>query len=264
MASFELVSFLHPDNPPGISLPPHAVVNDDLHLIHTVSGSATARIGKNVYRMTPGSVIFIEPYVEYAITLDPARRLEMLNFHFHLFADMGVPITRVHGLPTTFRPRNLVRIQRHLRRWHRLWTGPSVLKRAEVAARLHELVIAYLRAFPAAPATPVDPLAEHLAALLREKARVEFDAEACAAAVFISVSQMNRRFRLAYGTSPKDFWLRHRYLLARSRLQYSAQTISAIAQELGFGDPNYFSRWFKTMSGSAPLEFRKRAARVEI
>ena len=119
MASFELVSFLHPDNPPGTPSSGQIIVNNDMHLIHTVSGAGTAKIGGKTYHMTPRSVIFIEPHVEYSVGMYKARRLEMLNFHFHLLLDAGTPFTRAHGLPAQFQPRNLVQVHRDLRRWHR-------------------------------------------------------------------------------------------------------------------------------------------------
>jgi AraC-like DNA-binding protein len=267
MASFELVSFLHPDNPPGPPLPDQLIVNNDLHLIHTIRGAGTTRIGHRTFHMTPRSVIFIEPHVEYSVNLYKSEPLEMINFHFHLFVGSGVPFTRVLGLPPSFRPRKLPQIHRALRRWHRAWERKQPidpLDRADIVARLHALTIGYLREFARPPAEPLDPSAERLAQLLRDPKRSEFDAQSCAEELFMSVSQMNRRFRQAFSTSPKDFWLRERYLLARSRLLYGTQPISAIALEMGFDGPNYFSRWFKKMSGVAPLAFRKRTMRREI
>lgn len=265
MSSFELVSFLHPDNPPGTPSPPNVIVNGDMHLIHTVAGAGMVRIGAGNYRLTPGSVIFIEPHVEYSATLFKARRLEMINFHFHLFMDEGIPFTRLLGLPTQFRPRRLASIQRELRRWHRAWLEAPPLEHAAIVAGLHKLVIDYLKEFARPPAQPPpDPSAVKLAQLLRDRRRADFDAESCAEDLFMSVSQMNRRFRQSFGTSPKDFWLRQRYLFARSRLQYSDENVSTIALEMGFDDPNYFSRWFKKMSGAAPHAFRKRTRRQQI
>ncbi|WP_394168980.1 helix-turn-helix domain-containing protein [Saccharospirillum alexandrii] len=48
-------------------------------------------------------------------------------------------------------------------------------------------------------------------------------------------------------------------LEAKRRLVYSALTINQIADELGFSDPAYFSRFFKRLTGSTPKGFRTQA-----
>lgn len=48
-------------------------------------------------------------------------------------------------------------------------------------------------------------------------------------------------------------------LEAKRRLVYSALTINQIADELGFSDPAYFSRFFKRLTGATPKGFRTQA-----
>lgn len=257
--SFELVSFLHPDNPPGVH-PGNLVVNDDLHLIHTIGGSGATEMNGRSYAMKPGVVVFIAPFTEYAVRCDVRRGLEMLNVHFHLFADRGMPITQLRRLPPLFRPTNFSRLERDLRRWHTQWLNGDAAVGASVTARLHGLAATYWTAFgePVSAQTR-DAGMEQLAQRLMRKDAVVFDADRLAAELFMSVSQMNRRFRRARGVAPKDFWLKHRFARARSALHYGTQPIARIAAELGFEDANYFSRWFKKMSGLSPAAYRRRS-----
>jgi AraC-like DNA-binding protein len=270
VAAFELVSFLHPDNPALVRLPPSTVVvNNDLHLIHTVAGEGRARIGSREFTMEPGQIIFIEPHIEYCVECVPRRRLEMLNFHFHCILGNGVSLCRALTLPTDFRPKKFAQIERNLRLWHKAWSAPSLtaLKGATIVARLHALLVEYLSEFGRAPSPrPADAEMETLARLLADEKQTGFDAARCAAAVFMSVSQMNRRFRASHGAAPKDFWLRRRFAHARHRLHYQAphEPIAAIARALGFDDANYFSRWFKAFAGVSPREFRERAKAMQV
>jgi transcriptional regulator GlxA family with amidase domain len=87
------------------------------------------------------------------------------------------------------------------------------------------------------------------------------EADDLAESVNLSVSQMNRRFQAAFGTTPMAYWQdcrsrRAAGLLARSRL-----AISQVADLCGFQEQNYFSRWFKARHGRTPGEYRRLASR---
>ena len=59
--------------------------------------------------------------------------------------------------------------------------------------------------------------------------------------------QSPKRIRFESGTLLDE----RRLELAYSGLKARTQTISQVAWEAGFEDPNYFSRWFKKESGKA-------------
>ncbi len=53
------------------------------------------------------------------------------------------------------------------------------------------------------------------------------------------------------GVSPKE-WMTNRLILeAQRRLQYSKPSVKELAYELGFNDPDYFSRLFKKVTGKS-------------
>jgi AraC-like DNA-binding protein len=57
------------------------------------------------------------------------------------------------------------------------------------------------------------------------------------------------------GVSPKE-WMTNRLMLeAQRKLQYSTLSVKELAYELGFNDPNYFSRLFKKNTGKSVSEF---------
>ncbi|AFD05314.1 helix-turn-helix domain-containing protein [Solitalea canadensis] len=57
------------------------------------------------------------------------------------------------------------------------------------------------------------------------------------------------------GVSPKDFFTNRLMIEAQRKLQYSALSVKELAYELGFNDPDYFSRFFKKCTGKSVSEF---------
>lgn len=71
-----------------------------------------------------------------------------------------------------------------------------------------------------------------------------------------------RAFRLAMGISPKAYLQQMRLRKAAELLQEAPcphQTITEVAQRVGFEDSNYFSRSFRRFFGVCPRRFRKGA-----
>jgi AraC-like DNA-binding protein len=57
------------------------------------------------------------------------------------------------------------------------------------------------------------------------------------------------------GSSPKDFLTNRLMIEAQRKLNYSSLSVKELAYELGFNDPDYFSRLFKKCTGKSVREF---------
>lgn len=57
------------------------------------------------------------------------------------------------------------------------------------------------------------------------------------------------------GVSPKDFITNRLMIEAQRKLQYANLSVKELAYELGFNDPDYFSRFFKKCTGKTVSEF---------
>ncbi|MBI3133703.1 MAG: helix-turn-helix domain-containing protein [Bacteroidetes bacterium] len=57
------------------------------------------------------------------------------------------------------------------------------------------------------------------------------------------------------GVSPKDFFTNRLMIEAQRKLLYSPLSVKELAYELGFNDPDYFSRFFKKCTGKSVSEF---------
>jgi AraC-like DNA-binding protein len=78
-----------------------------------------------------------------------------------------------------------------------------------------------------------------------------------AAVANISLSHYFVLFKRTTGCGPIDFFIRLRMRRARQLLETTSMTIKEIAGELGYEDPFYFSRLFKSVNGVAPSDYRK-------
>lgn len=83
-----------------------------------------------------------------------------------------------------------------------------------------------------------------------------------AAMAGLSVSHFERRFRLAFGSSPRQYLIRIRIERAATMLRETDQSITTIAQACGFYDHAHFSRSFHRVMSMAPSTYRKRTKSI--
>jgi|GEM_PF-3477049 len=79
-----------------------------------------------------------------------------------------------------------------------------------------------------------------------------------AASIGFSPSRACHAFRRATGKTISRFLHEVRIQRAKNLLLMSNRRITAIAYEVGYNDLSYFNRWFRTITGLSPSDFRKR------
>lgn len=84
--------------------------------------------------------------------------------------------------------------------------------------------------------------------------------EELASVAGMSASHYSALFRQQHGFPPGDFFLRLRIQRACQLLATTQAPIRAIAVEVGFADPFYFTRYFRRVMGLSPRDYRKKPA----
>ena len=102
-----------------------------------------------------------------------------------------------------------------------------------------------------------DPIAESALAWIEKHLVESPTVDEIASAVHLSPRQFMRRFRAAYGTTPHRYIMRRRRQIAQKMLISQDDTVTEIAEVLGFPSINTFSRWFKKTSGVSPSAYRE-------
>ncbi|QJB31667.1 helix-turn-helix transcriptional regulator [Chitinophaga oryzae] len=74
----------------------------------------------------------------------------------------------------------------------------------------------------------------------------------------LSANSLYRIVKEYTGTSPKDYFINRLMAEAQRRLRYSNTSVKELAYELGFNDPDYFSRLFKKSTGKSASDFLPR------
>ncbi len=140
-----------------------------------------------------------------------------------------------------------------------------------------EIVLAYLNAllvelncayFKSKESTNI--LNTHLSKFIEFKLVVEThlteqpSINAIADKLALTTNSLYRIVKEYSGTSPKDFFIHRLMIEAQRKLYYSNLSVKQLAYELGFNDPDYFSRLFKKHTGknvSEVLENRQDLSR---
>ena len=81
-----------------------------------------------------------------------------------------------------------------------------------------------------------------------------------AGALGVTVDHLSRVCRATTGLSALEVLHERIMLEARRHLAYSSATVAAIAEDLGFDDPAYFSRFFAKAAGQSPSGYRAGVA----
>ncbi|MCF3108079.1 AraC family transcriptional regulator [Niabella sp. CC-SYL272] len=74
----------------------------------------------------------------------------------------------------------------------------------------------------------------------------------------LSTNSLYRIVKEYAGTSPKDYFINRLMAEAQRKLRYTNTSVKELAYELGFNDPDYFSRLFKKSTGKSASEFLSR------
>jgi PAS domain S-box-containing protein len=93
---------------------------------------------------------------------------------------------------------------------------------------------------------------------IREHYEQPLEIKRLASIVNLSVRQFERRFYLAFKTSPAAYIARVRVEAACERLQNSSDKIAVIAQEVGFYDQSHMVKTFIKIMGVSPTTYRNK------
>ncbi|MET1028812.1 MAG: helix-turn-helix domain-containing protein [Dongiaceae bacterium] len=94
--------------------------------------------------------------------------------------------------------------------------------------------------------------------VMRRHAQQPMELRVIAKSAGIHLRHLERLFRRHLDTSPREFYLRLRLQRARELMQCSTETLSAIAEEVGFDSLSHFSKCYTDAYGTRPSEDRQR------
>lgn len=105
---------------------------------------------------------------------------------------------------------------------------------------------------------------ERAQALLLRDLGARTDLSAMAAELGLGYEAFRKRFRRETGIAPSQYRTVGRMEVAAELLMFSEMSHREIAASLGFSDEFHFSRRFKQWAGTAPRDYRRRAAAASL
>lgn len=84
---------------------------------------------------------------------------------------------------------------------------------------------------------------------------VDIDVNTVAEAVGLSRAQLWRKFKSSTGYNLSDYIQKLRLEKAKEMLKTGKFRVGEVAYEVGFSNPNYFTRWFSQLVGESPSEY---------
>jgi transcriptional regulator GlxA family with amidase domain len=93
---------------------------------------------------------------------------------------------------------------------------------------------------------------------MRQNLDKPLPAASLASQASMSLSHFFALFKRQVGTTPIDYLIHLRMERARDLLTTTDLSVKEIAAALGYDDPFYFSRVFKSVNGVAPTDFRQK------
>ncbi|UNK18972.1 AraC family transcriptional regulator [Paenibacillus sp. N3/727] len=106
--------------------------------------------------------------------------------------------------------------------------------------------------------SPSSSCAEQAAAFLREHYREEFKAQTLGESINFHPVYIARCMQKEFGCSPVEYLLRYRIEQAKLLLLQTDQTVSRIAEDVGFNHAAYFTSCFAKQEGLSPRKYRQR------
>jgi signal transduction histidine kinase/AraC-like DNA-binding protein len=106
---------------------------------------------------------------------------------------------------------------------------------------------------------PTSMTVKRAVAYLQQRSTEPFSRQELAAFVGVSERYLTHVFQEELGMAPRDYVNRYRIVQAKALLRSTNKSISAIAGQVGFDDPSYFSRAFRKEVGMTPAAYREQA-----
>lgn len=230
------------------------------------SGSITYNIDLQDFTLTDGQLLFAMPNqiftppaktddLKYFKLLFDENTLALLPQQFSFLVNpLNAPIIVLDGAAKArvIRVFGILNQILHLDKYE---TDTEIIL-AYLNALLSELNSAYFK-----NTAPVNILNTNLSKFIEFKLVVETylteqpSINTIAEKLALSTNSLYRIVKECSGTSPKDYFINRLMAEAQRKLRYSNTSVKELAYELGFNDPDYFSKLFKKSTGKSASDF---------
>lgn len=228
-------------------------------IIVCTSGAGWCRVADRLTHIVPGHALVLPPgipHVYWADQEDPWTIwwLHAAGSHLSEFLDLITPGDRESLVELRDTYRATATIDDAVGHLEHDETIPSLIAGAGAGWSLLAQLAADVAAGPRERIEPVRQAMEHL----RHHFVRPVSVPELARTAGLSTSHFSALFHAATGGGVVDYAKRLRMARARELLITSSRSIADIAEHVGYQDPFYFSRQFRTVHGCSPKAYREQ------
>lgn len=222
-------------------------------LYFIISGQGQITVSSKTMLLQPNNIYLIPAGMSFGYACD--AHMDQLYFHVHVYTADGYDLLgqlnqchvqeiepqQLHCLIDSYRGHKLehaFQLMQHLSRIITLF-----ICRTNVSRQIIQTSTPFLK---------------HLYPLVQQTLNVKTSQKMLANAMSLSVSALTRRFKAETGMPLGQYMDELLFQKAQQLLLFTDLSIGQIADQLGFCDQFYFSRYFKQHQREAPSSYRRR------
>lgn len=241
----------------GYTLLPRTV--SDYNLIFMRRGTVVWVVDDVPFTLQPGDLILVPPAMKHH-GYSKTKKITLGSLHVEVTLPGGQDVFGVTLLPAHRHVDSGTRLDGYLRDVVGEYDRVDKAQTALTMSSWARLVVLELIRYDAEKGTlrqrPVDPLAAGVLEDLNHRVSEPTTLDWLSERSGFTPQHLNRVFRGLLGVTPLQYLNRMRMERAASLLADGRLTIKAIARQVSFDDPYYFSRQFKQHFGRSPGQYR--------
>ena len=219
----------------------------------TKGGFALEMEGRR-YELSAGQMVFIPAYTEVCFSLEGRQELEKYFTHFQLLIGRQMPTERF-DFARVVSPTDAARVRQLFATLMRptdpfgFADGGALLG---LLGMFFDAAGARLQKNDSGLGAAMDYIHAH--------STEDFSVAELAALCGYSKDHFTRKFKEAYGRTPRQYVAEYRLRRAKELLATTDRSVAAIAEGLGFRSAGYFTNFFCQRTGLSPTCYRKGCA----
>lgn len=208
-----------------------------------------------------GEWLVIPPHIPHAYGADPRQPWSIHWFHAQ-GAALGDFLRELEVTPqhpvfhSGASPQSLALFEEVLDLVEHGYTTPLLIGAAQTLAHLLAVLIRAQRNSNQQQPGPAQRITQSIA-YMKQHLHQPLQLDALAAIANLSRSRYVELFKQQAGYAPIDYFIRLRMHRACQLLDTTDASVKAVAAQLGYEDPLYFSRLFRAVNDRTPTEYRK-------
>lgn len=240
------------------------------HLVIITKGSGWHEIDFKKYLVSRGAVFFMLPAQVHSWSMSKETKGIVIEFEglsmfsgddsYNIFSDALMPLENFFHVNGEKRDDIFLLAQKMLLEYE------EEKKNFEIVLQLYlaTLILTFSRHLEgkAAKVGRVSKFREDFSALVEKNYKKHHGVDFYARTLGITSKALTAKVNRIIGKSVREFVQERCILESKRLLAYSDLTVSEISLELGFEDPNYFTRFFSSKTKQTPGKFRQKSRQV--